>query len=764
MDSVFKFYLKKDTSTYYFYNNGAVGTTTVKTALKNAPIDWNEIQISSISNTETWVTKREFSDTMRFVFDGAKILRHVLVSTNYLSSVILVIEKLNTTTREYNLWYSSNIDFTQFEDDGDSFSVNLLEQDNLGLIINRGDVPYEISLDDFGIPLKLDGVKLGSSVSWIIGDATNGADGTPPYEHLIQSTNAIGQYLTDPSLHVFGLFVIPVTTQFSNNIQAGNFISPLDAEYNATVVSPLPNWNNLHQRAVAQKFSTAIINSTWYDVKIRCQFPVGLNIDVNGYGANDLKFKILVWFKTGRWINGNYYHSATYFLGESGDINHKEWVYPYIDVSATIPQIGSGNTAVLYYTIVYSPNSPTIPIAQSPFATVKIQQFTEESLFRIRYNAKVNPSYCRAIRYKDYLRQLVGKVTGNYWAVESEFLSKSIYSAVDRFNNFDSHPYNVVLTSGDGLRGMPKAVIKSTFNATMKDLWARYMVTWGMFFNIVKIEPLSYFLQDTELLKIDSIKGLKITLFKDRLFNQVSVGYEAKDNDLVDGKNEFNTTMTFLSEANTQSKASDDAIAPYRSDVYGIESVRAKTYDEQTKDNKFDNDVYAIEIGDTQEYGYYRVLKHDPNTIDGVDDPSNMYNITLSPKRALLRHLRRLRSMVNVGLLKYQSTDRNPELESNLWSGFIKESADIDLSLEQFFFHDMSIMFKPFVIEFECAPPYNLSEMLSLGSNGYVSFKYKGNWFKGFILDVGCTPATRDKYQFRLLCHKENNLSLLMNM
>src|SRR5690606_32167262 len=265
-------------------------------------------------------------------------------------------------------------------------------------------------------------------------------------------------------------------------------------------------------------------------------------------------------------------------------------------------------------------------------------------------------------RYFDFAKKLVSKISDDEYNLVSTFLTNLYGSEEEARNaNFDNIPYHTMVTCGDGIRSISDAIIKTTFSDMMKDCWSRWGLVWSVEDNSIRIEPLEYYFQNTELFTINGINNVKINPFLEVVFNQIQIGYQSYDNNLPAGKNEFNTGLSFLAEDMIRHKNQDDCISPYRADIYGIESIRAKTLYEDTKDNSFDNDIFLIEVSPNPSpiSGVYMPLKG-YQYITGVDDPTGMYNVTLSPKRSLYRHLRRIRSIQDAGILRYQTTDRNP--------------------------------------------------------------------------------------------------------
>lgn len=760
-DKTFEFYLKKDDTTYFAVQNGVVVETTQKTPLQYSPADWDDTQVASKISGQEWVATREYTEPLKFVLDGAKIIRHIMYTQGFTGICIMLIEKLNTFDRQYYKWYQGNLDISYCEDEDDYVNANILETDLIGLLRNREDVPYEIDLSS-GLTLRLDGVKLGAKASWILGDSLSG--GT--YEGPASTHGPKEWYLYNiynGSIEVANMGFLPATS-YGNNVQAGSFIEPRDATYSDDDFSPIsggPSGVPINLTNPQKRVNTILRTAAnWYNVKITGKISIGCSWVQNSGPINVTRFKIHVFIGTchpdGARVN-------TLQIGESDWLNEgSTFSYPYIDLNGEISEIDNDLDMFLYLWLEGDP-AP----GDSDIGDFQAQYFIDGSWLQLNYQAKVQNTDTKVIRYIDFMQSLVSKITDGKYTCQSDFLSNQDTSSQTRFANFDNSPYNTVVTSGSGLRALSDAKIKTTFTDAMKDVWSRWGLVWAIMDGLVRIEPLSFFYANNELFHFDRLANLKTSFWRDRIFNQVNAGYKSYDNDTVDGLNEFNTGLTFMANDNTVIKATDDMVCPYRSDVYGIESIRGQTVDDDTKDNDFDNDIFVIEIDPNiiiqppPFQDYYVVYRPTPIAISGVDDPQDIYNLTLSPKRAMLRHLSRLRSLIDTGELTYQTIDKNPSLACNLGAGNVVEIDNIDLSLNSFIGHSFPLIFKPLVIEFDAPAPYNLSEVLDTNQAGYISFAYNDTVFKGFILDVGCKPATRDKYTFRLLSHPDNDLSKL---
>lgn len=773
-DKVFLFYIRDESGRYYYADNDKVFKTTERKPLKYSPVGWDEIEyIAKISGNE-WVATREVSESLRFVKDGGNILRSIIARSSFTAKAFIEIDKLDTFDRTYNLWYKGQLDLSNYSSESDYVDCNILEQGLIGLLRNREDVEYQIPFKNDDITVNLNGVKLGARASWVLGDSGLGGNNGSIVEY---GSNKAVPFFVPVLRPIFNsangelgdMIYIPMT-QYSNNVQAGNFIIPNDQDFGMSQIVQQANpYNptippvNINLHTPGKRGNTFVRSSVaWHNISVQGWFNVGITWDDQVSAAPNTKFRVVV-YMGGVDLGMNYrLTSYTRRLGQSDwfDKDSSMMYYENIELSGYLPFMLANTDLFLYFVIEATPSPNYYYNGFNLF-----QMFIDDSSLNLRYNAKVTPSQTKAIQYYDFLERLIGLVTDGAYKFESEFLSNNLDSDIEfRKINWDNSPYNTVVTSGDALRSLPDSVIKTTFTEAMKDAYSRWGLVWAVKGNTFKIEPISYFFNaDKEILHIDNISNLSTRLWRDRIYNEVNVGYHERNNDNVEGKNEFNTTITFLTESNTLIKQIDDITAPYRSDVYGIESLRVQTLDEDRKDNKADNDTFVIEIDPTPDANNnYNLYRTDPNNILGVDDPENIYNVALSPKRALLRHLPRLRGLFGEGVLQYQSIDRNPELESNLSSGWITEIDDINLDADTFNGIKIKPLFTHYIIEFDAAPDYNLSEIIERKNDGYLSFEYKGQRYKGFILEVGVIPATRDIFRFKLISHIDNDIKKLI--
>lgn len=172
-------------------------------------------------------------------------------------------------------------------------------------------------------------------------------------------------------------------------------------------------------------------------------------------------------------------------------------------------------------------------------------------------------------------------------------ISDSKYVGVSSFLSSN----NVLLTSGDNLRNIPKAVIKTTFRDFFDSFSKEYDLALGVrdTDQAIILEQRSYFYDNNiEIVDIGEVENLLLNVANDLLANTIKVGYPDQTYDQRAGKQEFNSQQQW-SLPITRVQKEFDLTIPYRADCYGIEFMR-KNYDgKETTDSSSDNNVFIVD-------------------------------------------------------------------------------------------------------------------------------------------------------------------------
>ena len=139
----------------YTVNNGVVSSTSLPKPLDHAPDGWKDKVVNYARSESYFGMLRSFSIPLRFVKDGAKILRARLYQCGPEDEVNLIILRLNTNTGKHESFYKGQIDFSTYEDQTDFFEVNIIEGGLSKLLKANENTTYEIPLSLFGVDLRL---------------------------------------------------------------------------------------------------------------------------------------------------------------------------------------------------------------------------------------------------------------------------------------------------------------------------------------------------------------------------------------------------------------------------------------------------------------------------------------------------------------------------------------------------------------------------------------------------------------------------------
>jgi hypothetical protein len=118
--------------------------------LSFAPDGWRDTLIKYGRNTKYWGLFRDFTVPMKFVGDGAKILKHLMWTQGVEAKCYLGIAKLdrNNTGYNYYSWYLSEINFSKYKENKTGCTVEALEGGLSKLLKSNEGTVYTIPIED----------------------------------------------------------------------------------------------------------------------------------------------------------------------------------------------------------------------------------------------------------------------------------------------------------------------------------------------------------------------------------------------------------------------------------------------------------------------------------------------------------------------------------------------------------------------------------------------------------------------------------------
>jgi len=171
------------------YNLTYQGETT---ELVFAPVGWDNDTIGQLSRDEGYGgVLRTLSFPLEFSYDGFAIIQQAFLENGYEAEVILEVLRLNRTTFIYERLYYSELDFSQYDNNGTTVKVILMEGGASKVIKAKENNKYEYALTGTDVVnMILPGVVFSESAQSIF---TNGGQSDrfmPSIDLVINDTNS----------------------------------------------------------------------------------------------------------------------------------------------------------------------------------------------------------------------------------------------------------------------------------------------------------------------------------------------------------------------------------------------------------------------------------------------------------------------------------------------------------------------------------------------------------------------------------------------
>lgn len=203
------------------------------------------------------------------------------------------------------------------------------------------------------------------------------------------------------------------------------------------------------------------------------------------------------------------------------------------------------------------------------------------------------------------------------------------------FSPYDARLRGTYLVAAESIRNIDGAKFYTSF----EEFCTWMSVVFGYTY-VLRDEKTMEFLHRTELFanqedptvrEMLGTGALKLSTETSNLYSTVTIGYEQKEYDGVNGRDEFNFNNTY-STGCTVSDKTLSLISKYRADSYGMEFAAQKR-GEDTTDNNADQDVFFV-LGDTSRDGEYMMADNSAEIEGSLS--SDMLNGHFTPLRCVL--------------------------------------------------------------------------------------------------------------------------------
>lgn len=687
------FLFDENNNSYYQYGDTVLLSGSLK-PLEFTPDGWKKIQIQNQRNQTYFAVDRSFTVPLDYVKDGAQILKHIYYNFGVEAKVYMSI-------CEQRLYF----DATHY-----GFYYTLLYKGEIDLANFKHDsTKVTVNIMEGGM-VKF--IKAYENTKYEIPiNVPDAVDVLLDGIDLKQSTSYLlnnGDLNNDLGGHIIDLELL--------NTEAIQSLGALTEDRVKTGNSASALWNaNSYFLLSSSSGTTITIN---WDFNVFLQLAGG----VGGVNPTNITLQMCIVES-----NSSTNNIPLQTLGVHDPIllyNHKH----HFIGSATI-SVPANRRALLYMT-------------SNQNRDFTYFTYDNDGEFSISYTYTHHSTTIKALRPLYVFQQLISKMSNGQYTPQSSFL-QSIQ--------------DVVVTCGDAIRGIDSAVIKTSLRDFFTSYNSDFGIGMGMMGNTLRLEEKGFWVQYTDFIDLGEVSKMKVSPATDLLINNIKIGTPNQDYDDVNGKQEFNTTHEYSAPITRVAKELN-LISVYRKDCYGIEFTRLNLDGKTTTDNDSDNDVFMIHIEDNPRGdGLYHLDRSLNAGTTGLLTPSTVFNLFLTPLRALYRNGNYLRSLfykLDSKFLTFQTTDKNDKVVSN---GYI-ENANIQIvSLGP-------ALFSCNYLEFETKVPLNYLELLNANPLKAFAGTWAGFAFIGIPDKVSVQPGDNGSQTFKLLASPNTDLTQLITI
>lgn len=717
--------IKKDVNTWYYLNNGVVDTDNTEHYFFKYIDKWQEMGYDDERNIRMSGLFRKYSNTYRFVLDLAKIMRNIYYTQGDTGIGILYVERLNKDTQFYEKDFEADLDFSTFRDERDYSAVEIKEKGVAEKIKSREDIKYEVSATgSLSKTAEIQPLKLLGQCRFLTGQ-TSGLNGN--FLNWIQLT-WVNEVLAKVSDTPANKPISYITPESSNGFVKGEF--ELTGTSWATTSGAYSNYLLKAEVALSK-------------VSVRIDLPVFLdNLD-----ATALSVKATIYtYNTGVGAETKIYETAAAAVAGNSDLLHT------FSIEHTIDSMSVNDVIV----IVLESNKQTqwqIKYENDVRLDIDFQHYTDT--FQVK-----------GVSIFDLAKELVSQITDGAAIFQSNLLGTN----TNYTDGLDCNPKDILILSGDSIRGISDALIKVSLKDLLKAIDVWFSAGLGVEGNTVRIERKEYFFKNNTANEIADLGDIVDCVYEhatDFLYNELQIGYAEQEYDEINGKDEPNTTAIYQFNR-TNEKNMLDMISPVRGDGYGIFYTWANYVLSEQKDSTSDNSLFALQISSTATMGVYDALY--PQDIDasasisGYLEPQRLMNPGLTPMHCVRRNARYLYSMVfatgalnsTVSLLRFQSISKNRTLSLKITTSYAMKLTD-NIQLNGF----GNRLFLPIIANIETQSPKLYNQLFESNRYGYFTYNWQGVINKGFVLKSSGINAVPRIHKYRLLLTPDTDTTLL---
>lgn len=735
--------------------------------LNHAPNGWKDVLVKFARNTKYLGLNRDMSVPMKFVADGAKILRNRMLLFGYECICYFALDKLDKSSfpPQYYPWYVSELDLTTYQQGKTDVSIQAMEG-GLSKILKANEgitYPIPVSTDSEAINILLDGIPFTNKISYTI------------YENqdIYGDFYYMGAGITGTEGSTQGL--ISQDSQYSGNVHPGTnwFHRSVDKTLNVRIKGYYGINVNVTGRVSQyikksspfQDIPTATTDYELYNTVHTAgdSFQVAIDVTIPLAPSEFLHLRAFPntvpsasnWYTI---TGGEFEITYEVTFNES---NCKA-LRPYRVFEQLVDKMTDGKYGV-QSSFLQTQEIIDVPLTCGPairdyFATDTVIKTTLLEFFQSFRKWGIG------------LGILKDAVNGDKVIIEKldYFFNKSTTTlTLGEVSEFVVEPakelfFNTIET-GNKNQEYDKVNGRDEFNVTQ--LWKAPVER-----DTKKLDLVSVYRDDMygiELLRIDLYKKDTTDNKGDNETFRINVESTEQTGNLSYYSGDFTTNslgyidipVSLVSIIN-----GDQLVISGAASNNGTYTVTNTSYitPGHTIISVAEPLTTASLTGDIglPNFKYYNLNRPAYSAISGLLHPDDSFNIELSPKKALLNNGPYIRSVLDFmdhKNLTFQTGDKNSELSRTLAGVTITEKEDVQIgSLGD-------RLFRPFLFKFKTMVPLEYLEFMNSNPYGLIYFTYKGFQYNGFMWDGGIKPGDNDAQTWTLLCGPDVDLTKLID-
>ena len=290
-------------------------------------------------------------------------------------------------------------------------------------------------------------------------------------------------------------------------------------------------------------------------------------------------------------------------------------------------------------------------------------------------------------------------------------------------SNYDRRLADTYLIAAESARGITGAKLCSSFGDFADWMSAVFGYIYTVDGTTLRFLHRSELFSASECKSIPLCRDLSYNVDASAIYSSVTIGYDKKDYNSINGRDEFNFSNTY-STGCTASDKTLSLISKYRADSYGLEFAVQKRGETST-DNSSDNDVFFILARNGKPV-------RDCNIKGSLND-SHLFNADFSPMACVRANAGFIGLQSNYLTLLFASSTGNSDVELG------GEKMSGNLTLGKSFATASELEFTTDTLP----ETISMNELLEVEDDGIV--------YRGFIKEVDITYAKAESAKYKLI-------------